>query len=117
MEHADASTPESGKNKEAIQNKAKPWLAISWLQIHWQLVILGFLLIGGSIVGWYAYLQLTKETLYIALSGPMSGEYASNGETMKRAAELRISEINQNGGIDGKQVDLLIFDDQNRYCR
>ena len=63
--------------------------------------------------GWLLHRENREETLYIALSGPMSGNYASNGQAMRRAVELRLAEVNRNGGIDGKQVELLVFDDQN----
>jgi len=55
-----------------------------------------------------------EETLYVAVVGPMSGAGKINGNAMVQGVELYFDQINQQGGIDGKQVKLLKFDDQNK---
>jgi branched-chain amino acid transport system substrate-binding protein len=55
-----------------------------------------------------------KETLYIAAVGPMSGPDQINGKAMVQGVQLYLDKINRQGGIDGKQIKLLEFDDQNQ---
>jgi len=60
----------------------------------------------------FGLLPLEEDTYQIALVGPMSGAKASNGESMRQGVELLLDKINQAGGINGKEVELLVFDDQ-----
>jgi len=74
-----------------------------------------FFLIGTVI---FLFLQRTsflkeKETLHIAVAGPMSGDYKNLGDNMKEGISLYIDKINKEGGIKGKKIVLDIFDDQN----
>lgn len=54
-----------------------------------------------------------KESITIAVVGPMTGDYAQYGEAFKKATELKVKEINANGGIDGSKVKVLVMDDKN----
>ncbi len=47
----------------------------------------------------------------IAVAGPMTGQYASFGEQMKRGAELAVADINAAGGVMGQKLRLSIEDD------
>lgn len=47
----------------------------------------------------------------IATAGPMTGQYASFGEQMRRGAEMAIKDINAAGGVLGKKLILEIGDD------
>jgi branched-chain amino acid transport system substrate-binding protein len=47
----------------------------------------------------------------IAVAGPMTGQYASFGEQMKRGAELAVADINAAGGIMGQKLQLSVEDD------
>jgi branched-chain amino acid transport system substrate-binding protein len=47
----------------------------------------------------------------IATAGPMTGQYASFGEQMRRGAELAVADINAKGGVLGEQLVLSIGDD------
>ena len=48
----------------------------------------------------------------IATAGPMTGEYAAFGEQMKRGAQMAVKDINAAGGVNGKNLTLIIGDDQ-----
>ncbi|MFC1707426.1 ABC transporter substrate-binding protein [Planctomycetota bacterium] len=48
----------------------------------------------------------------IAVACPMSGSGAAYGEMMSKAVRLKVEEINAAGGIDGREVELLIEDDR-----
>jgi branched-chain amino acid transport system substrate-binding protein len=49
--------------------------------------------------------------IQVATAGPMTGQYASFGEQMKRGAEQAIKDLNAAGGVMGQQVKLLVEDD------
>lgn len=49
--------------------------------------------------------------LYIASANPMTGDSAQFGEMKVNAIQLALDEINEKGGIDGKQVKLMVGDD------
>ena len=66
-------------------------------------------------LGWIAYNNYFKyrNALSIAFVGPLSGEGAAAGKLMIQAIQLYFDYINQRGGINGKQIILQAFDDQN----
>ena len=47
----------------------------------------------------------------IATAGPMTGQYASFGEQMKRGAEMAVADINAAGGVLGQKLQLVVEDD------
>jgi branched-chain amino acid transport system substrate-binding protein len=51
------------------------------------------------------------EDIVVATAGPITGQYASFGEQMKRGAELAVADINAAGGLMGKMLKLEIGDD------
>ena len=53
-----------------------------------------------------AWAQIT-----IATAGPMTGQYASFGEQMRRGAEMAVADLNAKGGVLGKKLVLKIGDD------
>jgi branched-chain amino acid transport system substrate-binding protein len=51
--------------------------------------------------------------LRVAVAGPFSGDAAQYGQDFFRGAGLAADQINANGGVGGKQIKLLQFDDRN----
>lgn len=51
------------------------------------------------------------DVLYIAAANPMTGDSAQFGDMKVKAIELALDEVNAEGGIDGKQVKLMVGDD------
>jgi branched-chain amino acid transport system substrate-binding protein len=51
------------------------------------------------------------DTVKIGLMAPITGSWASEGQEMKKNLELLTAELNAKGGVDGKQVELVIEDD------
>ncbi|KAA3627871.1 MAG: branched-chain amino acid ABC transporter substrate-binding protein [Proteobacteria bacterium] len=47
----------------------------------------------------------------IATAGPMTGQYASFGEQMKRGAEMAVADLNAKGGVLGQMLKLEVGDD------
>ena len=64
-------------------------------------------------LAWYFTRPADQEAggIVIATAGPMTGQYASFGEQMKRGAELAVADINAKGGVLGKRLVLEIGDD------
>ena len=54
---------------------------------------------------------VAQAQIKIATAGPMTGQYASFGEQMKRGAEMAVADINAAGGVLGKKLSLIIGDD------
>lgn len=52
------------------------------------------------------------DTIKIGLAGPHTGDLAPYGLPTKDAAEMVVADINAKGGVNGKQVELMIVDDQ-----
>ena len=51
--------------------------------------------------------------LQIAVIGPLSGKDRDAGQAMLDGVNLFIAEINERGGIDGRKLKVLAYDDQN----
>jgi branched-chain amino acid transport system substrate-binding protein len=49
--------------------------------------------------------------ILISTAGPMTGQYASFGEQMRRGAEMAVADINAAGGVMGQKLKLTIGDD------
>src|SRR5687768_258685 len=49
--------------------------------------------------------------IQIAAAGPMTGQYASFGEQLKRGAEMAVEELNAAGGVNGEKLVLNVGDD------
>lgn len=47
----------------------------------------------------------------IAVAGPMTGQYASFGEQMRKGVEMAVADLNRSGGLLGQKIRLEIGDD------
>jgi branched-chain amino acid transport system substrate-binding protein len=47
----------------------------------------------------------------VAIAGPMTGQYASAGDQIRKGAEMAIADINAKGGVGGQKLKLEIGDD------
>ena len=56
-------------------------------------------------------ISAAQAEIKIATAGPMTGQYASFGEQMRRGAEMAIKDINAAGGVMGQKLVLSIGDD------
>ena len=57
----------------------------------------------------------TGDTIKLGWYGPLSGSAASVGTSGETAAKLAVKQINENGGILGKQIELIKYDDEGNY--
>ncbi len=53
-----------------------------------------------------------NESIKLGVNVPLTGFAASDGESALNGAKLAVSQINKAGGIDGKQLELIVYDDQ-----
>jgi branched-chain amino acid transport system substrate-binding protein len=65
------------------------------------------LVIGLMMTG----IAVAADTIKIGLMGPMTGQYAGEGQDMKQVVELLAADINKAGGVSGKQIEVISEDD------
>ena len=54
-----------------------------------------------------------SDQVTLAFVGPQTGDFAEYGKSMKTAAQIAIDEWNEKGGVLGKQIKLVDYDDGN----
>lgn len=91
------------ENQTIQTNKSSK--TIIWIILALVVVIGGYFLIKGNSQ------PISTEPIKIGLSAPLTGEAASYGEAMLGGAQLAVKEINDAGGINGRQVELVVEDD------
>ncbi len=73
---------------------------------------LSLLLSITALVVSMAATSFAADTIKLGVAGPHSGDLAPYGIPAMKAAQLVVKKVNANGGVLGKQVELLIQDDQ-----
>jgi branched-chain amino acid transport system substrate-binding protein len=71
------------------------------------LLLLAFVLILPVLAG----CRREAGTIKIGLQGPMTGDYAYEGQGFEKAVRLLVEQTNEAGGLLGRQVELIIEDD------
>ncbi len=74
-------------------------------------LIAGLLVFICSLVG-YRFFQ-SRDTIQIAMVGPITGQSPANGRHHLQGIQLLLDEINDEGGIQGKKIELVVYDDEN----
>jgi len=76
--------------------------------------LIGLIIIVLALVGVYYWIGQGGETgpIQLGFYGPQSGDIATLGEMARDAAILAVDEINKRGGIDGRQLKLVVEDSQ-----
>ncbi len=59
-----------------------------------------------------AGLAAAADTIKIGFNAPLTGFAASDGKSSTEGAKLAVNQINKAGGVLGKQLELVIYDDQ-----
>ncbi len=80
------------------------------MQIGFRKLALAALVASGALL--VAAPSQSADTIKFGVAGPHSGDLAPYGIPAMRAAEMIVKEKNANGGINGKQIELLVQDDQ-----
>ena len=73
---------------------------------------LAVLAVTGALTGalWGGAAQ--ADTVKIGFNVPLTGFAAADGKSALTGAELAVEQANAEGGIDGKMIELLVYDDQ-----
>ncbi len=75
-------------------------------------VTLGALVLSGGLAGVQtAGAADIKADVTVAVVGPMTGQYATYGDQLRRGAEKAVADINAKGGILGNKLQLVVGDD------
>jgi branched-chain amino acid transport system substrate-binding protein len=68
-----------------------------------------FLLAAAAVVAFAGPVRAAD--INVAVVGPITGQYATFGEQMRRGAEMAVADLNAKGGVLGRQLKLLVGDD------
>src|SRR6476620_1664810 len=77
--------------------------------IMWLAVVAGVVLVLA--VAWAAILWTRPEPIRIAFANSLSGPSAPAGTESLVAMQLAIDEVNAEGGVNGRSIELVLFDD------
>jgi branched-chain amino acid transport system substrate-binding protein len=69
-------------------------------------------LFSVSLILTFATTVTAAETIKIGINVPLTGFAASDGTSALNGAKLATEQINSAGGINGKQIELVVYDDQ-----
>ncbi|MCG8531919.1 MAG: branched-chain amino acid ABC transporter substrate-binding protein, partial [Desulfovibrionales bacterium] len=69
--------------------------------------VLAFALVASMLMSSVAL----ADTIKIGLQAPLTGKYASEGLDMKNLVEILAAKVNADGGVNGKQVEIIAEDD------
>ncbi|WP_371324430.1 branched-chain amino acid ABC transporter substrate-binding protein [Dechloromonas sp. ZY10] len=58
-----------------------------------------------------AFASVAHADLKVAIAGPMTGQYASAGDQIRKGAEMAVADINAKGGVLGQKLVLEVGDD------
>ena len=74
--------------------------------------LLVFILVSAFILFKNVFSTLPDQAFYLAVVGPLSGGQNIEKPEMFKGIQLYIDRVNQTGGVNGKPVKLIFFDDQ-----
>ena len=77
------------------------------------LVIAAMVLVSASVTRYYVFGRADKPALSLAVVAPLSGEEAVSGRSVLEGVQLEVARLNQSGGIGGRKLVVLPFDDGN----
>ena len=76
-------------------------------------VLVALLVVGIAIAGFSGKVKAqAKAPIKVGVVAPLSGNSADMGIPVKEAVELAFKELNEKGGISGRKVELIVFDDE-----
>jgi len=81
------------------------------------LIVLAIMLGSATGIPMFCFVPISiadSDGLQIAVIGPMSGKDSDAGQAMLDGVNLYVAEINRRGGVDGRKVKVLAYDDQNK---
>lgn len=85
------------------------WMFVLTLLVITALLVTGC---GGASTEPKGEEKAENKVLKIGYAGPLTGASAQDGESMKKGAALAVELLNKNGGISGKNVEIVFEDDK-----
>jgi len=82
-------------------------------RVIWFFVLVMLIASGAGYYYRDAIFQRNKEKIFIAVVAPLSGGSYLDGQDMLQGVQLLVEQVNQAGGLNGRKVEILKFDDQN----
>ncbi len=70
------------------------------------------LVCGAILMAALGLAPVHAETVKIGFNAPLTGFAAADGNSARLGAELAVAQANASGGVNGRQVELVIYDDQ-----
>lgn len=70
------------------------------------------ILIAASVILFASSPVMAEDTLKIGFLATLTGEGSTFGQEQRRGALIAIDEINAAGGINGKKLELVAYDDR-----
>lgn len=94
------------------KNNSKGKTAITKLQTA--IIVLALVIVVIGSIYWYYTFFLPKGSIRIGMILPLTGDVATIGKDQKNGALMAIEEINKVGGILGRNLELVIEDDEGK---
>ncbi|MGZ9104455.1 MAG: ABC transporter substrate-binding protein [Rhodoplanes sp.] len=63
---------------------------------------------------WLAPAVEAQDAVKVGFHAPLTGFAAADGKSAKQGAELAVQKANATGGINGKQIELVVYDDEGK---
>ena len=70
------------------------------------IILSGILAVGGTIV------PAAADNIKIGFNVPLTGFAAADGQSALHGAELAVKQVNGSGGVNGRMLELVVYDDQ-----
>ncbi len=70
------------------------------------IMLSGILAVGGAVV------PAAADNIKIGFNVPLTGFAAADGQSALHGAELAVNQVNGSGGVNGKMLELVVYDDQ-----
>lgn len=75
---------------------------------------LKFLTLALSVAWWVPGSAHAQDVIKIGFHAPLTGFAAADGKSAKQGAELAVQQANAAGGINGKKIELVVYDDEGK---
>ncbi len=75
---------------------------------------LKLLTLALSVAWWGIPAAEAQDVVKIGFHGPLTGFAAADGKSARQGAELAVQQANATGGINGKKIELVVYDDENK---
>ena len=68
--------------------------------------------VSAALVAAWSSAAIAQETIKIGFFGPLTEQFAGLGSEAKKGADLAVKQANDAGGVNGKKIELIAYDDR-----